>query len=246
MSGKTFVRRRGTTAIPNATVWDERLSYEALGLLAVILSSPNRKGGNGYRAFMKRKAGEHVVRRMLKELTEAGYRYQFKAHRGGKIVTDTVISETPMTIVEAEKEYGEQLAKSGSVPGKSPRTSMPEKPPHTDPGTCAEVTKAQPATASLRDQGSLSSYVTKEPEITKSEPAEAVLCRQCDVAKPTDQLTSSGICRDCLVNPHLKPDDDAIGPGRAFYRALRESRPPKKQPMTRAELHQINSQRKQA
>lgn len=102
MSGRTFVRRRGTTPLPNATVHDGRLSYAALGMLAVILARPEQ-APQGYRALVGRGLGEKAVQQALRELSDAGYRHQFTTSSGDRALrTDTVISEDPITREEAE------------------------------------------------------------------------------------------------------------------------------------------------
>lgn len=101
-ASRTFVRRRGTTPLPNATVHDDRLSYAALGLLAVILARPER-APQGYRALVGRGLGEKATQEALRELDAAGYRHQFRSSAGrGALRTDTVISEDPITRDEAE------------------------------------------------------------------------------------------------------------------------------------------------
>lgn len=205
MSGKTFVRRRGTTAVPNATVWDDKLSYGALGLLTVILSAPARKGGNGYRAYMKRGAGQAVVLRLLGELNAAGYRHQFKRREGGKMLTDTIISETPLGAEEAANWHAEQLAK------KTP--TKREKPTHGGAPDRALVNRALETHASSvpEDQGSLSSYVTKEPEDTKKAELELAECTVCNRYRTTENLTSSGVCIDCLPQPAAPRPSPILG-----------------------------------
>lgn len=102
VSGRTWVRRRGMTPLPNATVHDPRLSYAALGLLAVILARPE-SAPQGYRALVGRGLGEKAVQQALRELTDAGYRHQFTTSSGASSLrTDTVVSEDPITREEAE------------------------------------------------------------------------------------------------------------------------------------------------
>ena len=193
--GRVFVKRRGTTAVPNSTVWDDKLSYGALGLLTVILSAPARKGGNGYRAYMKRGAGQAVVLRLLGELNAAGYRHQFKRREGGKMLTDTIISETPLGAEEATKWHAEQLAK------KTP--TKREKPTHGGTPDRALVNRALKTHASSvpEDQGSLSSYVTKEPEITKKADPQLAECTVCNVYRLLENLAGGNVCIDCLPQP---------------------------------------------
>lgn len=225
-TGKTFVRRRGTTAIPNATVWDERLSYVALGLLAVILSAPARKGGNGYRAYMKRGAGQTLVLRALAELNEAGYRHQFTHRKGGKIVTDTIISETPMTAAEAEVFHGQQLAKSDPTAQRKPThsthgTAHAISTHGNDPHRASENRAWKSNAPSVpEDQGSLTSYLSKEPGETKKQidngPKQ---CRDCGRLRRLEDLTESGICTDCLPVQPASPIPEP-GVARAKVRAM--------------------------
>jgi len=250
VSGKTFVRRRGSTAIPNATVWDDRLSYVALGLLTVILSSPARKGGNGYRAYMKRGAGETAVRRALNELNDAGYRHQFSTRRGGQFVTDTIVSETPMTQAEAVAWHVEQLAQAeATVPAKSRRGTVPAKSRHGGGSDRAVENHAGLSTASLvpRDQGSLSSYLTKEPVNSKKadDPTpEMRWCHTCDRLRSEDQLTESGVCFNCLPEPvGASPE---VGSGRALFRATVDALRASKAAQTTSGGQALSDQRKRA
>lgn len=101
MSGDYFVVRKGATALRNEVVYDENLSYAALGLLARALASP--PGAKlGYRAFVGRGLGEKAVRTCLRELDEAGYRWMFRVRQAsGSIATVTVFFDVPATQDEA-------------------------------------------------------------------------------------------------------------------------------------------------
>ncbi len=101
MSGDYFVVRKGATALRNEVVYDENLSYAALGLLARALASP--PGAKlGYRAFVGRGLGEKAVRNCLRELDEAGYRWMFRVRQAcGNIATVTVFFDVPATQDEA-------------------------------------------------------------------------------------------------------------------------------------------------
>ena len=96
-----FVVRRGATALRNETVWDERISFGALGILARALAT--RPGANlGYRAFTGRGMGEKAVRAALRELEDAGYRHRFTVRAGGGLLrTITVFSDVPISREEA-------------------------------------------------------------------------------------------------------------------------------------------------
>jgi hypothetical protein len=105
-----LVRRRGSTIVPNATVYDTRLSYSALGLLLVLLARPDQ-APHGYRDLTGRGLGEKAVRNALRELDGAGYRHQLKMRspngegRGGtgRVLTLTVVSEDPIDEDTARK-----------------------------------------------------------------------------------------------------------------------------------------------
>lgn len=103
MGGEYFVVRKGATALRNEVVYDPNLSYAAVGVLARALAAPPG-AALGYRAFVGRGLGEKAVRAVLRELEEAGYRWQFKVQRGGLIRTLTVFSDVAMTMEEALRE----------------------------------------------------------------------------------------------------------------------------------------------
>lgn len=213
-AGKGFVRRRGTTAIPNATVHDKELSYNALGLLLVILAQPERAAGNGYRHYMRPGTGQAAVLSAFRELETRGYRYQFKRKgKGGKFVTDTVVSETPMTRAEAEQWHASKVTDPTSPTREKSRTEPAQSQafPRTDNHAWKPTASSVP-----EDQGSLTSYLSKEPVDPKS-----IECPDCNRSFSIDDLSQSGRCRDCLPAParHAKPEQ---GPGFAQYRELRE------------------------
>lgn len=102
--GRVVVVRRGNTVVPNATVYDEHLSYAALGILVVLLARPDT-AAKGYRTIQGRGLGESATRAALRELDESGYRHQFRRSAGKRGVrTDTVVSEVPLTREQAEAE----------------------------------------------------------------------------------------------------------------------------------------------
>ncbi len=110
--GKTFVVRRGTTALPNRTVYDDRLSYAALGMLAVLLARPDGSP-SGYRDLQGRGLGQDATLKALRELDQAGYRHLWRRAGGrGRIVTDVIVSEEPMSDDEARAAI---TARSGQV-----------------------------------------------------------------------------------------------------------------------------------
>lgn len=115
--GKTFTLRRGQTPVPNRVIYDSykalggggedarQLSIQALGVLLLALSRPDT-AAQGYRAFLGRGLGRDGLLKALKELNATGHRYQFKRNGpGGHMVTDTLVSEVPITEDEASAEW---------------------------------------------------------------------------------------------------------------------------------------------
>ena len=116
-----FVVRRGATALRNEVVFDERISYAALGILARALASP--EGANlGYRAFVGRGLGEKAVRAAMRELESVGYRFRFTLRKAsGRVRTLTIFSDEPMTpqqarVVALEQSRGDYLLEGAASP----------------------------------------------------------------------------------------------------------------------------------
>lgn len=116
-----FVVRRGATALRNEVVFDERISYAALGILARALASP--EGANlGYRAFVGRGLGEKAVRAAMRELEAVGYRFRFTLRKSsGRVRTLTIFSDEPMTpqqarVVALEQSQGDYLLEGAASP----------------------------------------------------------------------------------------------------------------------------------
>lgn len=95
--------RRGSVSIPNQTVYDDSISYAALGLLAILLARPE-DAPQGYRNLLRPRAsvGQASILAGLRELGAAGYRRQFlrtssNARGRNVVLTDTYLSEAPLT-----------------------------------------------------------------------------------------------------------------------------------------------------
>ena len=119
--GEYFVVRRGATALRNEVVFDERISYAALGILARALASP--EGANlGYRAFVGRGLGEKAVRAAMRELEAVGYRFRFTLRKSsGRVRTLTIFSDEPMSpkqarVVALEQSQGDYLLEGAASP----------------------------------------------------------------------------------------------------------------------------------
>ncbi|WP_372593580.1 hypothetical protein [Actinotalea sp.] len=111
-AGKTFVLRRGMVGVPNRTVYDERLSYQALGVLTVLLARPDGSPA-GYRDLQGRGLGQTALLAALRELDGAGYRHMIRrSGPRGRLVTDVLVSEVAMPAEEAEARLRERLGES--------------------------------------------------------------------------------------------------------------------------------------
>lgn len=147
MSGRTFVVRRGTTALPNRTVYDERLSYASLGLLAVLLARPDG-APSGYRDLQGRGLGQDATLKALRELDEAGYRHLWRRSGArGRIVTDVIVSEDPMTDDEARARLEERAGQAG-LWAVSSGSTVRGIPPHGVTSTKAASAQVAPRGAS--------------------------------------------------------------------------------------------------
>jgi hypothetical protein len=112
IEGITRVRRRGQVILPNETVYDDTLSYTALGVLAVLLARPD-DAPKGYRTLMRPNAGvgQKSILSAFRELRAGGYRYQFlrtvSTPDGNKVYTDTYIYDSPATPEMAKQDHFE-------------------------------------------------------------------------------------------------------------------------------------------
>lgn len=197
--GRVYVRRRGMTALPNGTVHDSRLSYAALGLLMVLLARPDGVPG-GYRHMTGRGLGETATRRALRELSELGYRHQIR-RRGtaGRWVTDTVVSEEPITAEEARSwlipleapvdNPGDHAAETTARPQQRKRRKTAggtvQRP------TAARSTEARSGNASLRAKVS---SLRSETGDTKSSESNTDTDRECGHGYPAE-LMPNGLPR---------------------------------------------------
>jgi len=99
----------GTTTVPNAMIFDERLGYLALGLLMTILARPE-KAPQGYRAYMRRGVGQDAILTAFKQLAAAGYRHQIMRHAAdGRVETYTIVAMEPVPAKVAKDWLEERL-----------------------------------------------------------------------------------------------------------------------------------------
>lgn len=110
IEGITRVYRRGNVVLPNQTVYDDTLSYTALGVLAVLLARSD-DAPKGYRTLMRPNAGvgQKSILSAFRELRAGGYRYQFlrsvSTPDGNKVYTDTYIYDAPVTLEMAKQDH---------------------------------------------------------------------------------------------------------------------------------------------
>ena len=108
------------TILANAPLNDERLSWEARGLLAYLLSKPNNWKVNSRALVSKAPAGRAKVQRILRELEEHGYleRRKVRGERG-RFEWESVVREIPIQSVEAPAEKAEKSEKTSQEPAPS-------------------------------------------------------------------------------------------------------------------------------
>lgn len=112
-----YLAKRGSSAIPNQTIWDKELSLPALTLLLLASAVPPGTP-MGYEFFTKldRGYGRPTVQKALRELNDRGYRWQFTVRRGGRVRTITMVSPEPISENDALIEFEEMR--------RNPRTSF--------------------------------------------------------------------------------------------------------------------------
>lgn len=95
MSIIRVTKRERFVTIEKTGIEDGRLSFRATGLLAYLLSKPDRWTIN-YRDLIQRKTeGKTAVLRALKELETTGYLQRERKHVGGRYQWEQVLYEVP-------------------------------------------------------------------------------------------------------------------------------------------------------
>lgn len=143
--------------LPNATIEDDRLSWEARGMLVYLLSKPDhwevlvRDLINRTKNALGKRSGRDKVYAILKELRMAGYLCMTRQREGGEFTgVDYEVSETPDR--EAGAAYMASLEKGCASP-------LPEKPDTATPDT-APPDPAKPENLDSTE----SSFSTEETE----------------------------------------------------------------------------------
>lgn len=118
---------RGWTEIPNTTIRDKRLSYQARGVLVRLLSN-----ADGFRMTAIDLAGEspqgrHSVLTALRELKEAGYIVRKRSQNGkGHWGTETYVFDNPQ-VAEIKKLTEVRIPDFGSPDLGSPYAGSPDR-----------------------------------------------------------------------------------------------------------------------
>jgi hypothetical protein len=114
----------GTQCVPNAVVWDARLSHRALGVLVAILARQAVGAPVSADALADvgdGREGRKAVQAAMRELTAAGYLHQVRLSRGrGRIVTLTRAYAEPTTAAVARMDMqGRALREDGLLPDEN-------------------------------------------------------------------------------------------------------------------------------
>lgn len=122
-------------AASNKPFNDKRLSWEARGVLGYLLSKKDDWQVRFYDLVKQGPAGEHKMRRILKELEEYGYLERHRTQdREGKFNWVSIVYETPtISRLSIDGLPTDGLSVDGSPTGGKPRDIVSTDPPSTDP-----------------------------------------------------------------------------------------------------------------
>jgi hypothetical protein len=253
LEGATRVRRRGAVIVPNETVYDASLSYNALGLLAVLLARPE-DAPQGYRTLMRPGVGQKAILNGFKELREGGYRYQFLRRIAGPsgrptLVTDTYVVDSPISLEQARQwhyeatgevaiERGEAAAKKAA--GEAAAAAGTPTPEDASKDTLASLSDAHSSDAHSSDAHSRVAQSKSFPGLEKNTQGKSVIgetpentapqlelieCNVCHHYARRENLNDAGVCTRCSAAAAREPQPEAeIGEGREQVRAMLEAR----------------------
>jgi hypothetical protein len=109
------------TVISNDTLRDERLSYRARGLLAVILSRPDNWRIRSEQLALEGKEGRDAIRTALNELKTCGYLHvEITRDSEGKLSSEQVIYDHPVTKPQVAPETENQLLENRPPDSQAP------------------------------------------------------------------------------------------------------------------------------
>lgn len=137
--------------LPTTIVDDDRLSWEARGLLVYLLSKPDkwtvqvRDLINRTKNAIGKSAGKDKVYSIINELRAAGYIYrEFKREGGSFVGVDYEVSETPD--LDAAAEYLRSLESKTNAPFPDSAETAGQPPPFPDLTETAPPVTAKPET----------------------------------------------------------------------------------------------------
>jgi len=241
--GETRVRRRGAVILPNEVIYDQTLSYNAIGLLAIMLARPE-DAPKGYRQFVRPGVGQKAILSGFKELREAGYRYQLlrnKATAGArpKLVTDTYVSDTPMSLEEAKRWHFETHGVAGWERGER-EAAMQAGEDAASKGSLASLSVAHKSDAHISDAHKRVAQDKNLPVLEKNTQGKSIIgaaaeneapklglteCKSCHYYFRPTSLDAATICGGCneaaerAAKQVVQPAPE-IGPARAAVRAM--------------------------
>lgn len=167
--------------LPTTIVDDDRLSWEARGLLVYLLSKPDkwtvqvRDLINRTKNAIGKSAGKDKVYSIINELRAAGYVYREFRREGGNFVgVDYEVSETPD--LEAAAEYVRSLEVKGSAPFPDLTETVDQTPPLPDSAETVPPVTAKPETLDSTESASSIEKAVKpitDPLVAESSPGSA-------------------------------------------------------------------------
>jgi hypothetical protein len=200
IEGQTYYRKRGNVTVPNGTVYDERLSYNALGILVMLMARPPGTSA-GYRQLLRPGVGERAILGAFKELVAAGYRMQFyrreraSSGNGWRLLTDTYLSEEPLPLDEFKAWHkqvtGQDPIEAQGAPWESAGKATLAS-DHAAHKREAHKRRAQPKGVSTLRRGAINAGASQAAEDGALAP-----CLGCDAQVSRLNLDHTGNCQDC-------------------------------------------------
>lgn len=175
--------------LPTTIVDDDRLSWEARGLLVYLLSKPDkwtvqvRDLINRTKNAIGKSAGKDKVYSIINELRAAGYIYrEFKREGGSFVGVDYEVSETPD--MEAAAEYLRSIESKSNAPFTDLTETVEQPPPFPDLTETASPVTAKPET--LDSTESTSSIEKAVKPISSPQVVEPAQQSTADATVPSD------------------------------------------------------------
>jgi len=157
-------RRNAYTIISNSALQDEKLSLEAIGLLACILSFPEHWAFNRAHARHRFKIGREKLDRILKELKDAGYvRHTQERDEHGRMDHSVYIFTEDAGQFEEDEPLPEKPYHGGAP--------LPVKPSNGQPSSGKSAPIKRKHTEKRNIEKGARAPISKFPKGKKAEPA---------------------------------------------------------------------------